>query len=111
MQGQMNLDEIVRAAVGVKIKKDMEMVSRALHSNVKTYSYIFDGDILQTQKVLIESCFPKDKPILQDLEDKEELYFDMDWFLSNVPDEFKEKLYQKMIERLASDISLFDPSE
>lgn len=104
------LDELVERAVGKRIQNDMEMVSKTFYSIVEKYSFLFDGDTISTQGMLIESCFPKDIPLIEKSEGEEEdrVHFDMDELLKHIPEEMKRELYQRILNKFVNNINVED---
>lgn len=101
-------DELVAKAVGGKIQKEMEMISRTFNNVVGNYSFLFDGDTLATQAMLIEACFPKDEEIITEVKNEEVIHFNVETIVQRIPEEMKEALYAKMLDQFATQININD---
>lgn len=105
-------DQLVEKAVGESVRKDMEMVSRTFDSVVKKYSFLFDGDSIEAQKMLINACFPLNKAVLEipknGSDDEEKVYFDMNVLLKSIPQSMKDELYKRILEQFVSKIEIDD---
>lgn len=106
------LDEIIEKAVGQVIKKDMEMVSRAFYTVITKYSFLFDGDNIETQKMLINTCFSLQQPVIEmpknNSEEEERIYFDMSVLLKSIPQSVKEDLYKRILDQFINKIEIAD---
>lgn len=103
------INELIEKAVGSHIRSDMEMVNRAFQNNILKYSWLFEGDILLTQKMLIAACFPEDVSIMgksEPNEDEDEIYFNMKEIIDRVPDGIKKEVYQRVMEQFVTKLSI-----
>lgn len=106
------LDQLMEKAIGKFIKKDMEMVSRAFYTVIKKYSFLFDGDNIEAQKMLINACFPLHQPVIEipenSSDDEEKVYFDMKVLLKSIPQPEKEELYKRIMNQFINKIEITD---
>lgn len=105
------LNDVMAKAVGVKIEEEMKMVSRALYTIAKKYSFLFDGDVVKTQKMLIDACFVTDGPILDQGTsegDEETIHFDMAAITDSIPEHMKEEIYTKIMDTFVTKLTVDD---
>lgn len=100
----LQIDDLLEKAVAEKIKKDMKMVNRSLHSVTEKFSFLFDGDLLLTQRALIESSFSKDKIIF--VQENDESYFDSSVLLAAIPFAKKQEIYDRILNQLFTTVEL-----
>jgi hypothetical protein len=115
MNNNKEIDRLVEKVVGEPIQKDMEMVSRTFNTLIKKYSFLFDGDMLATQKMLCKAAFPENESIVMEgyvEPNKEEvydkIYFDIQTVVSQIPQSNKDALYEKVFKQFASMVSVED---
>ncbi len=99
-----NIDNLLEKAVAEKVKREMLMVSRAFNTVIKNYAFLFNGEMLETQKALIQTCFPLNENVFQ--ENNETAYFNVDVFLSAIPIERKEEIYNRILNEFVSTIDV-----
>ncbi|MEK6190612.1 MAG: hypothetical protein N2A99_06450 [Carnobacterium alterfunditum] len=105
------INEFIVRAVGSQIRTDMSMVSKAFYANVEKYAFLFDGDIIETQKMLIAACFPTNKKIVEKSDSKDEedkLHFDMNIILEHIPEEMKNLLYERVMKKFLTNLDVDD---
>lgn len=99
----MNIDVLVEKSLGNQLKNEMEISIRAIHSVVKKYSFLHEGDLQRTQNMISEAFFLNDKLMVNDLD---EIEVNMKAIVDNIPNEIKEKIYKLIQEELASKINI-----
>lgn len=113
------INDLVEKAVGSHIRTEMKMVSKAFNNIINNYSFLFDGDILLTQKMLIAACFPTDISLVEKANLNEDetdvtegkVYFNMKEIIKHIPDDMKEELYRRVMEQFVTKLSIEDINE
>lgn len=108
------MNELVEKAVGSKIKSDAEMISRAFNNLTKKYSFLFNGDVMQTQRMLIAAVITNEEQLVVTPEvggDEEEIYFKMDAIVKLIPEEIKVEIYNKVMDQFVSNLTVEELSE
>lgn len=104
-------DELIVQSVGNHIQKDMKMVSNTFHSIIEKYAFLFDGDVLATQNMLIAACFPSTLPVVEKAETEEvenKVHFNMNQIIGSIPDKMKSELYNRLMKEFAAKIKIDD---
>jgi len=106
-----DLDVLVEKAIGRHIKKDIEMISKTLYTNIEKYAFLLDGDILKTQKMLVEAAFVTDNHLVDkkktsDVDDV--VHFNMEVLLKHISIEKKQEIYNSIFNEFVNKVSVSD---
>ncbi|MFS0783367.1 hypothetical protein [Bacillus sp. 1P06AnD] len=93
MSDSVIVNEVLKKMLENALSSDLEAAIRTFDSIVKKYTYLFDGDVYQTQAVFVKAVFQENKSLL-DEDDKFSL--DASKIVSEMPTELKEELYNQL---------------
>lgn len=105
------VDELIAKSVGTHIQKDMQMVSRTFNTLIEKYSFLFNGDTLATQNMLIAACFPSTVPIMEKADGENsdgKVHFNMNQIIGSISEEMKGELYRRVMTEFATKIQIDD---
>ena len=105
------MDSLIKKAIGEKVKEDAEMVSRAFYTLIQKYAFLFEGDMLETQRILTETCFPVNHSVVERTEDEDIIYFDIEGLVGAIPDSTKKEVYGHIMNEFAAKVSIEDISK
>lgn len=113
MSNDQKKNEVIKRVVGEKIQSEMAMISKTFNVIIKNYAFLFDGDMLETQKMLQDAAFTNKqllvtKAINDEPESEDVIYFDMKTIVDRIPTTIKDQLYDTVFEQFVTKVSLDD---
>lgn len=113
MREDNHIRKVLKDSLSKSMLADMEMVSRGFNTVIEKYSFLFEGDMLEAQKTFIEACFPPDEPIVHKSEAGGEgvVHFNIDHIVDSLPNEMKQILYDRLIQKFIETTTIDDLKE
>lgn len=110
MSKDTEIDRIIQRVVGEQIQNDMALISRTFNTLIEKYAFLFDGDTLETQRVLRDASFPDGESIVLKAtgNENEKVYFKMETLIDRIPESVKSEMYSKLLDRFVQTVSIDD---